>query len=351
MHTKDRFQMTARWMCFVVLTAAVLLRLVSEPAVLSGLRKNAARVFDSESMTKVLLFLSMGSAAEIPQTADEPSPSQATLPEAEQETQEYPGLLYEPNDTTPQTQVITGEASNVEIRNRAGVEINIDELFNQPLAIDTAVDGPLVLIIHTHATEAYTIADGDTYQETSAYRTEDREYNVVRVGQEIADTLEKRGIQTIHDTTLNDEPSYDNSYARMAEVAAQYLEQYPSIQMVIDVHRDALVDTAGNQLALTAQVSGEDYAQLLLVMGTNVSGLEHPNWRENLSCAVKVQALTEEYAPGIFRTMSLRAQRYNQHLTPNSMLLEVGTAGNTLQQALRSARLFGNTLADLLEQT
>ncbi|MDR0890428.1 MAG: stage II sporulation protein P [Oscillospiraceae bacterium] len=344
MQTKSRFQLAARWLCFAVLAFAVMLRMAMQPTVRAGISNTVSHALGSDAAARLMLFLSLGTT-QIPEDAPkEAAVEQSAAPQAAPETETYPTLRYTPKT---QTQIPQGA---VEIRNRSGLEIDLDSLLAAQLPFDASAQGPLVLIIHTHATEAYTIADGDTYEESSSYRTQDTAYNVVRVGQALADTLEARGIETLHDETLNDLPSYDDSYPRMAEVAQSYLTMYPSIQMVIDVHRDALVDDADNQLALTTVVEGEELAQLLLVMGTNASGLTHPNWESNLSCAVQAQAVTEARAPGLFRTMSLRAERYNQHLTPCSLLLEVGTAGNTLQQALRSAELFGEALADLLLQ-
>ena len=164
----------------------------------------------------------------------------------------------------------------------------------------------------------------------------------------IADALNARGIPTVHETSLIDLGNYNDAYPRMAGLAEDWLARYPSIQMVLDVHRDSLETDDGTQLALRADVDGEACAKLLLVMGSNGSGLEHPGWRQNLANAAHLQALCEQRAPGLMRDLLLRASRYNQHLTPRSMLLEVGTAGNSLDEALRSADIFSQVLADCL---
>ena len=152
----------------------------------------------------------------------------------------------------------------------------------------------------------------------------------------------------MHETSLIDLGNYNDAYPRMAGLAEDWLARYPSIQMVLDVHRDSLETDDGTQLALRADVDGEACAKLLLVMGSNGSGLEHPGWRQNLANAAHLQALCEQRAPGLMRDLLLRASRYNQHLTPRSMLLEVGTAGNALEEALRSADIFSQVLADCL---
>lgn len=240
------------------------------------------------------------------------------------------------------------DAALVPITNRSGAEIDTAALLTQPIAFDCTADGPLVLIVHTHATEAFTCADGDDYVSDEPYHTDDTTCNVVRLGTELAELLNEAGIETLHDETLYDAFGYYDAYERAAEGIADYLAQYPSIRMVIDVHRDAVTDEAGNELPLTADCDGESVARLLLVMGSDTPELPHPNWRENLAFAVQLQALSEKDAPGVFRALSLRADRYNEHLTAHSILLEVGSAGNTLQQALRAIRLFAQELTTLL---
>ena len=196
-----------------------------------------------------------------------------------------------------------------------------------------------MLIVHTHATESYAGISGN--------RTEDPNYNMLRVGAEIANILEQNGIEVIHDTTLHDEPSYNNAYNFARQTIEARLEEYPSIRMVVDVHRDAFDLTETEQLSTYALVDGQDSAQLMLVMGTDAGGRHHPNWQGNLAVAVKLQALLEEKYPGICRRMQLRTERFNQDLSPAGMLLEVGAAGDTLEQALVAARAFAESIVAL----
>mgnify|MGYP005860948575 CR=1 FL=1 len=179
-------------------------------------------------------------------------------------------------------------------------------------------------------------------------RTQDETRSVIRVGSEIARILEDAGIETLHDTTANDYPSYNGSYARMEAIIESYLAEYPSIQMVLDVHRDAVEDQAGFPAALSCKLDGEDYARLMLVVGTDEGGLEHPGWQENLANALKLQALLNRTAPGLCRDLDLRTERFNQHETKGSLLCEFGASGNTLSQALRTARLFADTLVTFI---
>ena len=141
---------------------------------------------------------------------------------------------------------------------------------------------------------------------------------------------------------------YNGAYERMRQTIEGYLAEYPSIQMVLDIHRDAAEDADGNPVALTAEADGEACAELMLVVGTDEGGLSHPDWQENLANALKIQTLLNRSAPGLCRNLNLRTERFNQHETPGSLLVEVGASGNTLAEALRSARILGQALAVFL---
>lgn len=305
MVTKERFGITVRLVCFGMLLTAVVFRFGH--ALHSG-------------------------ELQLPQFQAQ-APVQSTMHE------EFPTLLYTPPTEPAKLTFTTSDAEYVQILNWSGASIDAASLICEPLHFDLS-DEPLILILHTHATEAYSGTDG--------HRTTDTAENVVRIGQEIAQRLQKNGIGVIHDTTLIDRSGYYDSYVRAAEIIEAYLQEYPSIQMVIDVHRDSVTDASGTQIPLTAQIDGEPAAQLMLVMGTDAAGLYHPHWRKNLSFALKLQSLCEQSADGIFRDLNLRSERYNQHLTPHSILIEVGAAGNSMQEALRSAQFFGDMLTKLL---
>ena len=240
------------------------------------------------------------------------------------------------------------EADAITVGGACSYGFDKQALLLQKSAMDFSQAGPKVLIVHTHSSEAYTPEAGWEYEASDELRTQDRQYSVIRIGTRLAEILEENGIETLHDTALNDYPSYSGSYDRMAATIAGYLAKYPSIRMVVDVHRDAASDAAGNPVSLTQQLSGESCAKLMLVVGTDEGGLTHPDWKENLANALKVQALMNRTAPGLMRDVDLRTERFNQNLTPGSMLVEFGSTGNTLQQALRSAEYFGEALAALI---
>lgn len=206
---------------------------------------------------------------------------------------------------------------------------------------------PQVLIVHTHGTEAYTPSGSDKYTASGSYRTLNSQQNVLRIGEEITRMLNDRGIGTVHSTQLHDYPAYNGAYNRALTDIKAWLKKYPSIKLVIDVHRDALME--GNKVYKTvAQIEGSPCAQLMLVTGTDGGNLRHPNWMQNATFQVQLHHALNTAYPSIMRPMSFRAGRYNQHMTTGSMLVEVGTCGNTIQEALTAARLFADTLADML---
>ena len=207
-----------------------------------------------------------------------------------------------------------------------------------------AGEGPLVLIVHTHGEECYA-ENADMYPEGDASRSGDTQKNVVRVGKEIADTLADFGIETLHCETMHDSESFINAYSASAKSVSKYLEEYPSVKIVVDVHRDAIIRDSGESVKAVTEIAGQDYAQLMFVVGTNELGHNHPDWQDNLSLAMTLQKSMNDTYPSLCRSINLRNVPFNQQLSSGYLLLEVGTCANTLDEALRSARAFGENLA------
>ncbi len=241
---------------------------------------------------------------------------------------------------------VSADAIGVD-NNTGGKSVDVSALLSggMPLKLQNAEAGPQILIMHTHTTEAYAMSGDDVYTETDTSRTTNENYNMVRVGEEMKAVFEACGLSVIHDTTTYDYPSYNGSYGRSLAGIQAYLEEYPTIAVVLDVHRDALIGSDGTAYATTTEVDGEAVAQVMLVVGTNDSGLEHPNWTDNMAVALRLQAAMLSLSPDLARDIDLRSQRFNQHLTTGSVLVEVGTSGNTLQEALAGARLFAQAAA------
>lgn len=292
------------------------------------------------------------SQAELTAPPQSPAPSGQPSPEPSASTDPLPAVTEEPDGIIPRTMVAGTSAKyvtsgTVSIYNHTDYALDIDELLTAAPTVTAGAPGPQVLIFHSHATEAYTPAGTDVYEESDSYRTLNTEQNMVRVGEEMVKIFEAAGIEVIHDTTLYDYPSYNEAYNRSSQGVAHWLEEYPSIQLVLDVHRDALAASDGT-IYKTVAGTVEDCAQVMMVMGSDAMGQEHPNWRVNLSLAVRIQkALTEKWST-LARPVVLRTSRFNQHQSPGEILLEVGTHGNTLQEAITAARLFARTVADLM---
>lgn len=212
----------------------------------------------------------------------------------------------------------------------------------------TEEEGPQVLILHTHGSEAYTMPKGEKYVSTGNHRTSDTRYNVVRVGDEIAEVLAAEGISVVHDRTLYDAPYYDGAYDRALVSIQAYLEKYPSIHFVLDIHRDAITDSEGRQYKVISKEEKGPSAQMTLVMGSDAGSTEHPNWMENMKLAVALQQHLLEDHPTIMRPMLLRKSCYNQNCTTGSMLVEMGAAGNSLDEALYAAQIFAKAFAEVI---
>lgn len=225
---------------------------------------------------------------------------------------------------------------------------NPEQLVLQALDWDLTGHEPTVLILHTHASESYTRTQGQDYEESSQYRTLDTQYNMVALGDRLTELLERAGIRVLHDRRIHDYPSYNQAYDNARKALESYRRQYPSLQVVLDLHRDAVLLSDGSQYAPTVEVAGKKVAKLMLVVGSNGSGMEHPHWQDNLAAALKLQVLLEKATPGITRDTMLRAQRYNQDLCAGAMIVEIGTAGNTLEQAMEAVPLLAEGIIGLM---
>ena len=271
------------------------------------------------------------------------------------ETPEEPGtpLVFADNGVTARTLVPTSTDGYI-VSGDVYITNTSDNTFDASLFDGTFAarlpeeEGPQILIVHTHGSEAYTMPPGEEYEASGECRTTDCNYNTVRVGDELAATLEEAGLSVLHDTTLHDYPQYSGAYDRSLASINSYLEQYPTISFVLDIHRDAISDGEGNMYKVVSNVAGLNAAQMTFVIGTDGGGLEHPNWRENLKLAAAVQQnLLDDY-PSLMRPITVRNSRYNQHVTTGSLLVEMGAAGNSLDETLLSARLLGQALAETI---
>lgn len=216
-----------------------------------------------------------------------------------------------------------------------------------PFSIEPGSSEPQVLIMHTHTTETYELEEKDWYDPNFTCRSTDLSVNMAAVGEEIAAQLNAAGIVTLHDTTLHDYPSYNGSYERSNETVRAYLEQYPSIRVVLDVHRDAIEPASGQRVSAVAEIDGRTAAQVMIICGADNGG-NLPNFQQNLAFAAAWENAMESRYPGLTRPVLFDYRYYNQDLTTGSLLIEIGSHGNTLEQARYSGQLVGQALAALL---
>ncbi len=299
------------------------------------------------------LLIPRGETNEPPDTPqDTPVEAETAQPPAEAESAELPPLTVRDNGV-PSTTLRPSDSAgylvceNVYVHNTSAAPLSQSDLgFDFAAALPE--EAPQVLIVHTHGCEAYTMPVGEEYEASDDHRTLDERYNVVRVGDEIARVLESAGIGVVHDRTLHDYPNYSGAYNRSLATVENALKENPSLVYILDVHRDAVSDADGSQYKLLC-AEEPDAAQLEFVIGSNGGGLSHDRWRDNLRLACAVQATVLRDHPTLMRPIIVRNSRYNQQVSPGALLLEVGTAGNSLDEALVAARLFAQGFAETIQ--
>ena len=205
---------------------------------------------------------------------------------------------------------------------------------------------PLVLILHTHSTESYAPEGASSLPAGSAPRSLSPEESVIAVGNTLTETLEARGVPTLHCTFGHDLEDYSGAYDREKATILAYLKEYPSIRYIFDVHRDSIEQSDGSIVKTKATVNGQTAAQIMFVVGTNEKGASHPSWEDNLGYALTLQTMLADLYPGIMRAVNLRGASFNEQYTPYSLLIEVGASGNTLTEAKRAAAVLGEAVAD-----
>ena len=275
-----------------------------------------------EELGRTLLFLSSGRLV-----------TETLPPETESATEPAQEAMAEPVEEAAVP--VFGEDAEAFVQVNAAWEVDVLSLLEEPLQWNLRAEEPTVLILHSHATESFEKEPG--YEETSPYRTLDTAFNMVSIGERVAEILESGGIRVIHDQTLYDYPNYNDAYINAREAIEAHLAENPSICMVLDLHRDAAEDAAGRQKTSSVTIDGVSTANLMLVMGSNKGNRTFPNWERNLALAVKLQAQLEKTNPGLCKPINLVTSRYNQDLCNGALLVEVGTAGNTHAEALAAA--------------
>lgn len=289
------------------------------------------------NLLSFLLYLQTGRIVRLPRPTQSPPTT----------TQSVGAPTTAPAETEPPVVFTAGDLEYIDVHYSVDYRPDLEELLLAPLTW-LPEEAPTVLIVHTHATESYAGAPDSVYSEHGAYRCLEEDYNMLAIGAEVKRILEAGGVRVIHDKTLHDYPSYNSSYSNARDSIQRHLAENPEICMVLDIHRDASDGANGSQLVTAGTVGGQKSSQLMMVVGTDATGNYFPNWEENLSLALKLTALLEQTDPGLTRPVTLREHRFNMDLTPGSLIVEVGAAGDTLDEAILAANALSRAVLTLL---
>lgn len=215
-----------------------------------------------------------------------------------------------------------------------------------------AVDSeqPSVLIYHTHTCESF-MPYGNSFDRDYPVRSSDPSRNMTAVGDAICESLSKRGISSVHDCTVYDHPMFTGAYYRSADGMQALLEEYPSIKIVLDIHRDGIINSDGSLVAPVAEIDGKNAAQFMIISGCDDDGeLGIPDYMENFKLACLLQNCAENAYPDLARALLFDYRNYNQHLSTGALLIEVGSHGNSLDEVIYTGELLGNIIADALAE-
>lgn len=286
--------------------------------------------------------------------AQSPSVDPSEIPENQQPPddysipEEYQGPIIEEDMSVSDTTGYLSFGAGV-IKNSTSLSDEEAQQYleaENPVQIDS--DGPQVLIMHTHATESFEPYDTDTYDTRHTWRTTDNTQNIVAAGEVMAEAIRSYGIEVLHDETQHDYPSYNGSYERSAVTVQDYLEKYPSIKVVLDVHRDA-VQRDTTLVKPVTEIDGRKAAQLMIIAGCDDGTMDMPNWSKNFRFAAGMQDAIESRYPSLTRPVFFCYRKYNQDLTTGSLLIEIGSHGNTLEEVLYTAQLAGDAIGSYLQ--
>lgn len=220
-------------------------------------------------------------------------------------------------------------------------ELDAEKLLAEDMTIDRTVDGPQILIYHTHSQEGF--ADSVPGDPSTT---------IVGAGEYLAELLRNRGYKVMHVTSVYDlidgELDRSEAYSRAEEEISQILAEHPSIQSVIDLHRDGVAEGT----RLVTELNGKTMARFMFFNGLSrtrkngpIEYLHNPYIEDNLALTLQLKLTCDQYYPGLARNIYLKSLRYNLHLSPKALLIEAGAQTNTLQEILNTME----PLADVLD--
>lgn len=242
-------------------------------------------------------------------------------------------------------------ASGAQVQNKTDKD-NSELIAASKVLPDIKIDDPLqptVLIYHTHTTESY-MPYGSYYDTNYPDRSIDSNRNMVSVGDAICEVLAEHGISVVHDCTVHDNPEYVGAYNRSADTIIRNLTEYPSIKIILDIHRDGIANPDGSLVAPVAEVNGKTAAQFMIISGCDGVRFSIPNYIENFKLAALLQNTSEGLYPGLARPVLFDYRDYNQSMFTGALLIEVGSHGNSLDECKYTGELIGEIIAEAIEQ-
>ncbi len=262
---------------------------------------------------------------------------------------EYDGEIIEKTYTDYQA---TDSFDNIHVKNTTeSKDIDIEDILSSDFSIPiNNIQKPVVLIYHTHTTETYIMTDNGRFSSEYSERSEDESINMIRIGDEIARILEANGIGVIHDTTVYD-TVYTGAYSKSRENIEKILEENPTVVITLDIHRDAIYYDSNTRIKQTAQIGNKKAAQMMIITGAQDGNItDFPSWETNLNFALRLQKAANDKYENLMKPVLFCCRKYNMDITPYSLLIEVGTDMNTLEEAAYSGRLLGDVLTDLIKE-
>lgn len=323
--------------------SAVMVHAIRELPVMSDTALMAGLVSFSDGD----IFATEGSAEQAPKPRTTAVESDKTATKSDKNT--HTGSKYPISEIN----ISSGTESydNINIRNTTSYSPDYGALLEAslPFSLDDS-RRVQVLVYHTHTCESYIDTDTGEYYEDFYPRSTDPEQGVCAAGERLCEVLKARGIGAVHDTTLHDYPSYDGSYDRSYDTVSEYLAKYPDIKVTIDLHRDSMTTDEGVKYKPTFRYHGEKAAQIMIMTGHDDTMERFEFWDENLIFATQLQKKCEDMYPGMTRPMNFGEFTYNMNANNGSLLIEVGTDANTVEEACTSAEMLANALAVLLQK-
>lgn len=215
-------------------------------------------------------------------------------------------------------------------------DVQRDE-YSSPLFTAKVTGEVRVGIYHTHTAESFVPSSGRSHAAGGECG------EIVEVGEFFVRCLAEKGVRAVQNKTIHDYPNFMQAYSASEKTAAQMVSQYDSLEMLFDIHRDA----SSRDVAATT-VDGKPAAKVLIIVAQGQEGLLQPHWQENYRLAKAIEKKMDEMYPGLSGGIQLTEWRYNQHLHPHALLLEVGSHETSKGEAMRSMKLLADVLARLL---